>query len=141
MKYGDIVKYKGNLGKLVTDDKNNFLFHPVKHGRYSYSELDIVTENDIEMASFDECISYIEQEFVWGRIIKTHCVSEYQIIEYSPERAGGISYHTYINFKDTNTSNDSLDGALITAITTNKLECNEARWASIFISKMLDGKL
>ena len=141
MKYGDIVRYKGKLGELVTDDKKNFLFHPVKHGRYSYSELDVVTENDIEVASFDDCISYIEQDFVWGEVVKTHCIGEYQIIEYKPKREDTISYHGYINFKDTNTSNNSLDSALISLITRNKLEVNEARWASVFISKMLDGKL
>ncbi|MDF2950556.1 MAG: hypothetical protein K0S18_139 [Anaerocolumna sp.] len=142
MKYGDIVKYKGQLGELVTDDKKNFLFHPVKFGNYYYNQLDIVTENDIEVANFDEHISYIEQEFVWGEVIKTHCIGEYQIMEFKPEhKEDAISYHGYINFEDTNTTHCSIESALISLIARNKLEVNEARYAELFINKMLNGNL
>lgn len=137
MKYGDIVKFNNNLGELVTDDKGNFLFHPMGFGNYSYCELGIVTESDITEPTFDEKIQYINGEFVWGIIVKIHCIGDYQIIEYTDGKDKEDKFHVYINFQDTSSSYSTLDNALIGAITQNKLEANEARWASSFIQKML----
>jgi len=54
MKLNDIVKHNNTLGKLVKDDKGNLLFLPVNFGRYSYYQLDIATENNIEETTHKE---------------------------------------------------------------------------------------
>ena len=46
-------------------------------------------------------------------------------------------YHAYINFKDTNSTYETLDNALIGVIAEKHLEVNAARYATSFILKML----
>ena len=58
----------------------------------------------------------IEKEFIWGNVIKIHCIGEYQIVEYIDKRDKKIYYHGYINYSDTNCSYLSLDSALIGCI-------------------------
>jgi len=135
MKYGEIVKYNNELGELVTDD-GKFYFHPVNYGSYYCSNLDEVTEKDIQETTTEEKIDYIEMEYTWGTVIKTHCIGEYQIIEEEDEK-GEKGYHAYINFKDTNSTYETLDNALIGVIAEKHLEVNAARYATSFILKML----
>jgi hypothetical protein len=144
MKYGDIVKLNGILGDVVTGD-NAFYFRPVNYGSYYCSDLQEITDDIleqltcdiIEQATFDEKVKFIEESFSWGKVIKTHNIGEYQIIEYV-DKENQILFHIYINFKDNGCSYKSLDAALIGVITQNKIEVNAARHATNFIFKMLD---
>jgi len=106
----DIVKYKGNLGKVITSypDKNVLKFLPCNYGNYSTDQLQTVTFNDVTETTFAEKIQFIETEYTWGKIITTHSIGDYQIIEDHKN-----NFHLYINFKDTNTSYSSIDTALI----------------------------
>lgn len=122
MKYGDIVKLNGKLGKLVTNKKDgveHFYFHPIGYGNYYIDDLIEVTEETIVNANTEEKIKYIEDEFNWGNIIQTiHIpVSNIQIIEYMDRHSKNkVSYHVYIDFRDTNTSYETMDSALVGAI-------------------------
>lgn len=123
MKCNDIVRYKSNLGKVVKDDKGNYRFHPLNHGRYYYEDLEIITKDDVQTTYDEEKIYFIENEFNWGVVIKTHCISNFQIIECIRENKE--SYHVYIDFKDCCKSANSLDKALIIAICQKYEGCNE----------------
>lgn len=137
MKYGEIVKYNGELGKLVTEDKK-FYFLPVNYGGYYCSNLEEVTENNIEETTIEEKIHFNEMEFSWGTVVKTHCIGKYQIIEYKDDRDNSICYSIYINFKGIGCSYNTLDTALIGVIAHNSLEVNTAHYATSFILKMLN---
>jgi hypothetical protein len=134
MKYGDIIKLNGILGKVVTGDKK-FYFHPINYGNYYCSDLEEITDDTIEQTTNEEKIKFIEDTYVWGSVVKTHCIGEYQIIEYL-DRNNEVSYNPYINFEDNGCSYSSLDAALIGVIARNKIEVNSANHAIGFIFKM-----
>jgi len=135
MNYGDIVSFNGALGEVVTGDKR-FFFHPVNYGQYNCYNLQEITADTVKPATFEEKVHYIELEFDWGQVIKTHIIGNYQIIESTHE--GKIRFLPYINFKNCHTSFSSLDNALIGVIAENSIEKNEARYAITFILKMLN---
>ena len=83
MKSGDIVIYKDEVGTVVTDYDNRDIlrFLPCNYGRYYSSELDVITENDVREATHEEKLDLIKREYHWGKVIKIHCVGEYQIVE------------------------------------------------------------
>ena len=138
MKYGDIVKFKGELGEVVVEN-DKFYFHPVNYGCYSCSNLTEIIDSDLDPITEGEKVCFLELEFSWGSVVKTHCIGDYQILEHRNKflYKDKTSFHAYINFKDTNCSYSSLDEALIGAIAQNNLEVNEARYATRFILKML----
>jgi hypothetical protein len=140
MEYGEIVKYNNKLGELVSDDNNGFLFHPVGYGSYYRKELSLVTQEELIEATLEEKIEYLKREFHWGKIVKVHAMNEgeFIIFEYIREQETEKSFHVYLNFKSTSTSYSSLDSALIGCLTNKYLECNTARYAHSFISKMLE---
>lgn len=110
MKIGDIVTYKNKLGKVITaySSKDTLKFLPCNLGRNSSDELDTVTFEDLKEATFEEKIKFIETEYHWGKVIKTHCIGDYQIIEDDNKE-----FHLYIGFRDTSISCPSIDTALI----------------------------
>ena len=134
MKHGQIVKFNGELGEAVTDN-NRFYFHPVNYGNYTCSNLQEITEETIEPITFDEKILYIQRNFKWGPVVKTHTIGEYQIIEYISNDV--VRFYTYINFNSCNTSYTSLDAALIGVIATNGLDAYESRYATTCILRIL----
>ena len=115
MKYGDIVVYKNEIGKVVTDE-GLFKFKPCNSGCCYYSNLDTITEDDVREATHEEKIKLITDEYSWGKVTKVHCIGEYQIIEYESKTAPKHLWHTYINYADTNNSYMSLDSPLIGCI-------------------------
>ena len=115
MKCGDIVVYNGIIGKVVTDE-GIFKFKPCNSGRCYYSSLDTITENDVREATHEEKIKLITDEYSWGKVIKVHCIGEYQIVEFIENNESKTHYHGYVNYNDTNTSYNSLDSALIGCI-------------------------
>ena len=134
MKYGDIVVYKNEIGKVVTDE-GLFKFKPCNSGCCYYSNLDTITEDDVREATHEEKIKLITDEYSWGKVTKVHCVGEYQIIE-SVKENGETNYHGYINYYDTNRGYCSLDSALVGCI-GYKYEGANGR-ASSYFCKMVD---
>ena len=73
-------------------------------------------------------INALKKEFVWGEITKVHQIGDITIFEYlederfnastgEMEPAGVTrSYHMYVGMKDTNHSDDTLDGAILVAL-------------------------
>lgn len=116
MKSEDIVIYRGEVGTIVTDFENREVlrFLPCNYGTYSTSRLKAITEDDVREATHEEKLNMIEREYHWGRVVKIHCVGDYQIVEATKDQK--IHYHGYINYKDTNTSYYSLDSALVGCI-------------------------
>lgn len=116
MKSGDIVIYRGEVGTIVTDFENREVlrFLLCNYGTYSTSRLKAITEDDVREATHEEKLNMIEREYHWGRVVKIHCVGDYQIVEATKDQK--IHYHGYINYKDTNTSYYSLDSALVGCI-------------------------
>ena len=116
MKNGDIVIYKDEIGTVVTDfdNKNILRFLPCNYGAYSTSRLKVINENDVREATHEEKLDLIKKEYHWGRVLKIHCVGEYQIVEATKDEK--VHSHGYINYKDTNISYCSLDSALVGCI-------------------------
>ena len=121
LKYGAIVKHNDQLGELVTRDEK-FYFHPVKYGNYYCSNLDEVTEKNVQETTHNEKVEYLKQEFPWGEIIKVYNIGEYVIFEYingyDLEREGKtvIAFHAYMNYRNLSYSYNSLDSCLIGTI-------------------------
>lgn len=116
MKYGDIVIYKDEVGKVVDTygKTGEYRFLPCNYGTYYSEELDVICEDDIREATHEEKRSLLSKEYHWGHVIDVHCIGEYQIIE--SVKSGTKHWHGYINYKDTNHSYSSLDSALIGCI-------------------------
>ena len=137
MKCGDIVVYNGIIGKVVTDE-GIFKFKPCNSGRCYYSSLDTITENDVREATHEEKIKLITDEYPWGKVIKVHCIGEYQIVEFIENNESKTHYHGYMNYNDTNTSYNSLDSALIGCIGI-KYEGGNGK-AAMYFCRMVDMK-
>lgn len=135
MKSGDIVIYKNEVGTVVTDfeDKDILRFLPCNYERYYCSELDIISENDVRQATHEEKLDLIRREYNWGRIIKIHCIGEYQIVE--SIKGDDKHWHGYFNYKDTNISWPSFDAALVGCI-GYKYEGGNGN-AAFYFSKMI----
>jgi len=145
MKSGDIVKHNHVLGKLVKDDKGNFLFLPVNFGRYSYSQLDVVTETNIDETTHNEKIDYLRLEFNWGVVTNVYCVGEYVIFEYisnSKDRKGVTFYHAFMDYKNISISYHTLDQCLVGTI-AYKYDGGNSKAANYFYKMigMNDGEM
>ena len=116
MKSGDIVVYKDQIGKIVSDYENKEIlrFLPCNYGSYSSSALDIITELAVREATHEEKLKLLTEEYPWGTVKTIHFIGEYQIVEAT--REGKTHWHGYINYKDTNTSYSSLDSAIVGCI-------------------------
>ena len=136
MKSGDIVVYENRIGKVVSDYENKEImrFLPCNYGRYYSSELDIITEDDVKEATHEEKLRLIEEEYSWGNVLNIHCIGEYQIVEATKENK--THWHGYIDYKDTNTSYDSLDSALVGCIGI-KYEGSNGK-AAMYFCKMVN---
>ncbi len=128
----DIVVHNNIIGRVVETygKKCEYRLLPCNYGRYYSEDLEVITDETIREATFDEKILFIEEEYHWGSVIKTYCIGEYQIIE---DDKG--SFHLYIDFIDIGRSYNSLDSALIGAVCYKHDGCNER--ASEYIFKML----
>lgn len=139
MKYGDIVVYNGTVGKVVTDttkkDETSFRFLPCKYGSYYPADLEEITEENTREATHEEKVMLISKEYVWGRVIKVHCIGDYQIIE-AVDKKGEVHWHSYIDYDDTCTSYKSLDSALVGCIAIKHDGVNSR--AAMYFCKMID---
>lgn len=132
MKSGDIVVYKGNIGKVVISERL-FKFKPCNSGSCYYSGLDTITENDVREATHEEKLRLITEEYTWGKVVNIHSVGDYQIVEAIKDNK--THWHGYIDYKDTNVSYTSLDSALVGCIGI-KYEGGNGR-AAMYFSKMI----
>lgn len=132
MKSGDIVVYKGNIGKVVISEKV-FKFKPCNSGSCYYSQLDTIIEDDVREATHEEKLQFIAEEYTWGKVIKIHCIGEYQIVEAIKDNKS--QWHGYINYLDTNVSYLSLDSALVGCIGI-KYEGGNGK-AAMYFNKMV----
>lgn len=105
----------GIVGKVLIgsydETKGIELFYPAKQGRYSESELDQLKDLEFTEGTEEDYISYIEQDYSFGEVIKTHTIGEYQIIE-SVREDGEKHFSPYINYERTAMSYMSLDQAI-----------------------------
>lgn len=140
MQVNDIVKFNGELGKVIQpqSEVNVLRFLPCNYGTYYRDDLHIVTFEDLTETTFEEKVKFIETEYHWGKVVKTHCVGDYQIIEDKREYNGKeeICFHLYINFVDRHISYESIDKALIGAICCKYDGCDER--LSGYINKALN---
>ena len=130
LKYGEIIVANGNIGTLIITG-NDFRFLPCDYGYYYTEKLEVI--KDFREASQEEKIKHIETEFSWGKIIKTHVIGDYQIIEC--ERNEDILFHNYRNFKDDSCAFNTLDQALIGCIVFSSQGYNSR--LETYIPKML----
>ena len=133
-----IVRYKGDLGRIypATGEgrKGEYVFKPYNKKRYNSATDDLVDQSLIEQVSDEDAILYLVKTFSWGIVLTTHVIGDYQIIEYiNDDKERG--FHIYVNFSDTNWSTDTLDKALVAAISYKYDGCNTQ--AHCFISRML----
>lgn len=139
MKYGDIIVYNNEIGKVVRDSETNtFRFLPCGHGSCYFSTLDIISEENTREATHEEKIELITKEYTWGDVVKVHCIGEYQIVEAIGKTDRETQWHGYINYRDTNTSYSSLDSALVGCIGI-KYEGGNGR-AAMYFCRMVDMK-
>ena len=73
--------------------------------------------------------------FHWGEVVDIHDVGPYAIVEYN--RQGNVLFHVYVCEVSTHTSCETLDEALIYAISHRNLEVNEAHWMTEAAKKIL----
>lgn len=127
-----IVVFNNKVGRVLTDG-DKFRFLPAGYGRYYTSELPEITENIVIPATTEDKFRFITENFVWGKVIKIHTISDFQIIE--ADREGVTYFHVYIDFNDTNNSADTIDEAIITALVRKYDGINSQ--AACFISRIL----
>lgn len=123
IKIGDIILYNLKLGKVVSGEtKDDLLFHPINFGRYYYNELEKIELENVKEPSIKDKIKFIENECKWlGTIVQTHCIGDFQFVEYISEIKGNsdIGKHCFsacINFEKTSRSYYSLESAMIGTI-------------------------
>ena len=135
MKSGDIVIYKNEVGTVVTDynNRNVMRFLPCNYGTYSTSRLNAITVDDIREATHEEKLDLIRREYQWGKVVKIHCVGEYQVVEATKDNE--THWHGYINYEDTNTGYCSLESALVGCI-GRKYEGGNGK-AAMYFCKMI----
>ena len=105
----------GTVGKIITGEydetKGIELFYPTAYGSYNEFNLDQLKDLEFTEGTEEDYISYIEQDYSFGEVVKTHIIGEYQIIE-AIDSEGEKRFSPYINFKRIGMSFTELDRAL-----------------------------
>lgn len=104
----------GTIGKVFTRD-NVEIFVPANERSYSESQIEELQKLTYTEGTEQDYISYIEQDFHFGKVIKTHTIGEYQIIEYINDD-GEVRFTAYINYKEMCKAFPSLDETLTDVI-------------------------
>lgn len=73
------------------------------------------------------------RKFPWGKIVATHEIGPYAIVEYVAK--DGIGYHVYVDGKDTCRGSTSFDGALLVAIA---YKCGDVA-AAPYMARLIGG--
>lgn len=136
-KAGDIVVSKyGIIRTIGTIISNNgeLYFRPAGLRHYTMDILELASESDLREATIEEKVIFIRSEFVWGEIKNVHLIDDYQIIEFY-DRDDEKRYQSYVNFKDTHCSYESLEEAIVGAISYKYDGCNSK--ADIYFWRMV----
>lgn len=139
IKPNQIIRYKKQLGKAIHcyDDKKPILrFHPLNYGRYWTKDLEIIDLKFVEETTRNEKIFYIERDCPWGRIVKTHCIGNFQIMEYHDDKQNETGFSIYIDFVSASLGASTLDVAILCAICKKYKSSDAAKW----VLKMLEMK-
>ena len=137
VEYGQIIKYKNKLGRVVTAlNSKQFKFKDCNiKGMISYSTLPSIELKYVKEPTIDEIDKVLSEETsVWGRIIQVHRIGEYQFVEYIG-KDNKTHYSIFINNDRTSNSSTTLDQAIITAISIKYDGVNTK--ADVYFSKML----
>lgn len=134
-----VVKLEnGTIGKVVIgqyeENENVEIFVPVGYDRYSEEKLIPLQDLKYSEGTQEDYITYLEKDFPWGEVIKTHVIGEYQIIQYI-DSDNEETFQGYINFKDTRESFHSLEEAITGAICYKYDGANSQ--ANTFLWKMI----
>ena len=81
-----------------------------------------------------KCIEYIRKNFTWGDIIKIHEISNIQIIECEFGEKKERQFCIYVDFEDTHTYAETLDDAIIMALS---FKYDKSETAGIMFKRML----
>ena len=111
-----VVKLEdGNIGRVITGQYDELkgieLFYPVGYGSYNEENLQQLKGLEFTEGSEQDYISYIEQEYHFGKVVKTHIIGEYQIIE-SVDSEEKTRFSPYINYGRIGQSFHSLEKAI-----------------------------
>lgn len=124
-KAGDIVVQKCGIMRLVGDIVSSYgdlYFRNAHFKTYDRKMLVKLSDCEIKKATMEEKVIFIRCQFSWGDIVNIHLIDDYQIIEAIYH--GKKSYHPYVNFKDTHCSYESLEEAIVGAISYKYDGCN-----------------
>jgi hypothetical protein len=128
----------GTIGKVITGQydktKGVELFYPARQGCYNEAELQQLNNLEYTEGIQEDYISYIEQDYSFGDVIKTHIIGEYQIIE-SVKEDGEKHFSPYINYDRIRMSYATLDQA-ITGVICYKYDGANSQ-ANKFLWKMI----
>lgn len=135
-----VVKLNNDIvGKVIIgqydETKGIELFYPAKQGCYNESSLQQLKDLKYTEGTEEDYISYIEQDFSFGEVVKTHVIGEYQIIE-SIKEDGEKHFSPYINYDRIRMSYASLDQA-ITGVICYKYDGANSQ-ANKFLWKMIN---
>jgi len=82
-------------------------------------------------------IRNLRRTFTWGKISKIHDIGSYSIVEYIDDATKDVLFHVYVDGKNTHTTSETLERALVLAIAHKNLEVNLARFMAIGANKLL----
>ena len=136
-KVGDIVVMKCGIMRIVGDIVSSYgeLYFRAAHFKtYNRKMLTKLSDCEIKKATIEEKVVFIRCQFSWGDIINVHLIEDYQIIEAIYH--GEIRYHPYVNFKDMHCSYESLEKAIVGAI-SYKYDGPNSK-ADVYFWKMID---
>lgn len=116
---GDIVWYGDKLGNIVSNYNNptELKFLPLGYGSYYAEDLETINHKLIVIPTFEDKIKFIEKDFCWGKVIKTHYIGQFQFIEAERNNKDyPVLFSAYINFESISRSYMSLESAMIGVI-------------------------
>ena len=139
----EIVKTKvtGDIGKLYCPSISpsaDMRFLKAGIGQFRPEQLPVVTKNDVLETTSAEKIIYLKLEFHGADIVETTVINdgEYIIFKALWVRKNKVTYHTFLNFKDTCQGYNSFDSALIGLIAQKYLGRTRIDEAVIMVERM-----
>lgn len=136
MKSYDIIKHNGILYRVIFEDKKIGFITSINDVLDKTISIEQVGE--ISEATLEEKIGFIEKEYsvFEKKIIKTHIIGNYQIIEFSRKSSPQkTQFAIFIDFEDACISYTTLEQAIIGAI-VYKFDGANSR-ATNYISRMI----
>lgn len=127
MKERDIVKYKGELGRVIigtNDKKGQHLFYPAGKRSYWERALATITEDDVTEATPEEKIEYLKLGFHWGTVKSVEVINNGEYVIFESINGTESTFHSYLNFEYICKGSTTLDGAIINLLAHKYDGCN-----------------